>query len=119
MSIMCLLHCCRKQFTLNEKVKSITQILENICTENGLGFINNKNIFRDDLYEDGLHLNDNGKTKLAGNFIYALNRLIFYETKHFNMNFLIIISHIAKNFIKRMSLQANQTALMFGKMKWI
>ena len=55
-------------------MKSINQILENICTENGLRL--NKNIVTDDLYEDGLHLNDNGTVKLAGNFTYALNRFI-------------------------------------------
>ena len=67
---------CRAQFTLDKKVKSINNILKNICLENGLGFIDNKNICTDDLYEDGMHLNDDGKIKLAKNFIYVLNKFV-------------------------------------------
>ena len=70
---------CRAQFTLTKKIKAINNILENICGENGLGFIDIKNICDDDLFEDGVHLNESGKIKLANNFIYVLNRFVLWN----------------------------------------
>ena len=47
-----------------------------VCKLIGLGFIDNSNIYAENLFEDGLHLNDDGKVILANNFIYVLNTFI-------------------------------------------
>lgn len=64
---------CRTNKYLNEKVTRINFLLNCICREKGFIFIDNKNIEFDDLYEDGLHLLEKGKIKLARNFIDFLN----------------------------------------------
>ena len=48
-------------------------LLKQICEENGYFFIDNSNIEIRDLWKDGIHLIESGKTKLAENFIYFLN----------------------------------------------
>ena len=67
---------CRAQTRLNAKVKAVNNILKEICRLNGLGFVDNSNIGLEHLYEDGLHLNDDGKALLADNFIYVLNNFV-------------------------------------------
>ena len=64
---------CRKKNYLNEKVTRINFLLNLICKEKGFVFIDNRNINIDDLWEDGLHLIEQGKAKLARNFIHFLN----------------------------------------------
>ena len=39
------------------------------------------NIYAENLFEDGLHLNDDGKVILANNFIYVLNTFILWQKK--------------------------------------
>ena len=48
---------------------AVNNILKRVCKLNGLGFIDNSNICAKNLFEDGLHLNDDGKVILANNFI--------------------------------------------------
>ena len=66
----------RTQKRLNGKVIAVNNILKRVCKLNGLGFIDNSNICAENLFEDGLHLNDDGKVILANNFIYVLNTFI-------------------------------------------
>ena len=51
----------------------MNNILKRVCKLNGLGFVDNGNIYAENLFADGLHLNDDGKVILANNFIYVLN----------------------------------------------
>ena len=44
-----------------------------ICEENGYVFIDNSNTEIRDLWKDGIHLSESGKTRLAENLIYFLN----------------------------------------------
>ena len=67
---------CRAQKRLNDKVIAANNILKRVCKLNELGFIDNSNICAENLFEDGLHLNDDGKVILANNFIYVLNTFI-------------------------------------------
>ena len=67
---------CRAQKKLNDKVIAVNNILKRVCKLNGLGFIDNSNICAENLFEDGLHINDDGKGILANNFIYVLNTFI-------------------------------------------
>ena len=50
------------------------------CRKNSFIYIDNRNIRRDSLYKDGLHLIDKGKAFLADNFIVYLNNNTFLET---------------------------------------
>ena len=43
-------------------------ILKRVCKLNGLGFIDNGSICAENLFDDGLHLNDDGKV-ILGNVI--------------------------------------------------
>ena len=47
----------------------MSHILKGVCELNGLRFIDNSNICAEKLFEDGLHLNDDGKVILANNSI--------------------------------------------------
>ena len=54
----------------------MNNILKRACKLYGLGFIDNSYICAEDLFEDCLHLNNDGKAVLANNLIYVLNRVI-------------------------------------------
>ena len=60
---------CRVQKRLNDKVIAVSNTLKCVCKLNGLGFIDNSKICAENLFEDGLHLNDDGKVSLANNFM--------------------------------------------------
>ena len=64
---------CRRGKVLNGKVKRESFLSKQICEKNGYFFIDNSNIEIRDLWKDGIHLLESGKTKLAENFIYFLN----------------------------------------------
>ena len=67
---------CRAQKRLNDKVIAVNNILKRVCKLNGLEVIDNSTICSENLFDDGLHLNDDGKVILTNNFIYVLNRFI-------------------------------------------
>ena len=73
---------CRKNNYLNEKVTIINFLLNLTCKEKV--FIDNRNINIDDLREDGLHLIEQGKAKLAGNSIHFLKFLLTTNTQSFS-----------------------------------
>ena len=52
---------------------AVNNVLKCVCKLNVLGFIDNSNICSENLFEDGLHLNDDGKVILANNFLYVFN----------------------------------------------
>ena len=54
----------------------MNNILKRVCKLDWLEFIDNNNISAENLFEDGLHLNDDSKIILANDFIYVLNRFI-------------------------------------------
>ena len=66
----------RAQKRLNDKVIAVNNILKRVCKLDWLEFIDNNNISAENLFEDGLHLNDDSKIILANDFIYVLNRFI-------------------------------------------
>ena len=63
------------------KVITVNNILKRVCKLNWFGFIDNSNICVENLFEDSLHLNDDGKVILANNFIYVLNTFILWHEK--------------------------------------
>ena len=55
---------------LNDKVIAVNNILKRVCKLNGLRFIENSNICAENLFEDGLHLNNDGKVILTKIILY-------------------------------------------------
>ena len=47
------------------------------CIKCGYNFIENSNILPDNLWQDGLHLNNPGKGKLLNNLLVSLNKSYF------------------------------------------
>ena len=84
---------CRRGKFLNGKVKRVNFLLKQICEENGYFFIDNSNIEFRDLWKDGIHLLESGKTKLAENLIYFLKQFfltistrLFFRSLHTHGN---------------------------------
>ena len=67
---------CRSQKHLQHRVNAVNTMLMNRCKNYGLGYIDNSNIEVGFLAQDGLHLNEIGKSCLANNFINYINRYI-------------------------------------------
>ena len=55
--------------------------MKRVCKLNRLGFIDNSNICAESLFQDGLHLNDDGKVILTNNFIYVSITFILWHKK--------------------------------------
>ena len=51
----------------NEKVQKFNRLIEEEVSLNGIDFIDNSNIYFSNLWKDGLHINDQGIRKYAGN----------------------------------------------------
>ena len=57
----------------NELIQHLNNLLFKRCIEYGHSFINNGAVFKIDLWIDGIHLLDSGKTKIANNLISSFN----------------------------------------------
>ena len=53
-------------------LNEVNKMIERICLENGYYYIDNGNICENDLFKDGLHLQNFGKKILSQNFIINL-----------------------------------------------
>ena len=51
----------------NEKVQKFNHLIEQELSLHGFDFIDNSNIYFSNLWKDGLHINDQGIRKYAGN----------------------------------------------------
>ena len=69
---------CRSQIHFQDKVNAVNTVLMNRYKNYGLGYIDNSNIEVGFLAQDGLHLNEIGKSCLAKNFINFINRCILW-----------------------------------------
>ena len=67
---------CRSQKHLQHRANTVNTMLMNRCKNYGLGYIDNSNIEEGFLAQDGLHLNEIGKSCLANNFINFINKYI-------------------------------------------
>ena len=48
-------------------------MIQNLCQKYGWFYVDNRNIRGKHLYEDGLHLTEEGKIILARNLVFCLN----------------------------------------------
>ena len=67
---------CRSQKHFQHRVNAVNTMLMNGCKNYGQGYIDNSNIEVGFLAQNGLHLNEIGKSCLANNFINFVNRYI-------------------------------------------
>ena len=67
---------CRSQKHFQHRVNAVNTMLMNRCKSCGLGYIDNSNREVGFLAQEGLHLNEIGKSCLANNFINFTNRYI-------------------------------------------
>ena len=58
---------------LKKKGNEVNELLKNKCRIRQLFFIDNKNISLGMLNKSGIHLNENGTTRLINNFGYSMN----------------------------------------------
>ena len=58
-------------------IKAMNNAFKLYCIKYGYNFIENSNILPDNLWQDGLHLNNSGKGKLLNNFLVSLNKNYF------------------------------------------
>ena len=65
---------CRKSPRLQAKTNKVNDVLRDLCTIDGFVFIDTANLSDCDICEDLLHLSYSGTSKLANNFIGAINR---------------------------------------------
>ena len=66
----------RSQKHLQHRVNAVKTMLMNRCKSYDLGYIDKSNIEVGFLAQNGLHLNEIGKSCLANNFINFINRCI-------------------------------------------
>ena len=53
-------------------LNEVNEMIERVCLENGYYYIENGNVYENDLFKDGLHLQNSGKKNLFQNFIVNL-----------------------------------------------
>ena len=62
---------------LSDLINTMNNALKLDCIKYSYHFIENSNILPDNLWQDGLHLNNSGKGKLLNNFLVSLNKSYF------------------------------------------
>ena len=67
---------CRSVESDMKKILDTNCHLMNFCDGEQLHFISNNNIQKENLWDDGLHLNDSGLSILTNNFFTSLNRIL-------------------------------------------
>lgn len=65
----------RKGSFLKKRCDALNQILIELCQRHQFAFIDNGAIKDEHLYQDGVHLNEDGTTILADNYLNALRKL--------------------------------------------
>ena len=53
-------------------LSEVNDMIKTVCLENGHYYIENGNVYENDLFKDGLHLQNSGKKILSQNFIVNL-----------------------------------------------
>ena len=56
-------------------IRQLNDVLRYLCFVNDFYFISNDNITRDFICQDGVHLNKDGTSILAGHFVYFVNAI--------------------------------------------
>ena len=74
----------KKNPNLNALIRRVNDLLRDLCSMNGFGYICNDAITTEYLWKDGIHLQDLGTTILSSNFIKFVNSfLVDNDNNHF------------------------------------
>ena len=74
----------KKNPNLNALIRCVNDLLRDLCSMNGFGYICNDTITTEYLWKDGIHLQDLGTTILSSNFIKFVNSfLVDNDNNHF------------------------------------
>ena len=74
----------KKNPNLNALIRRVNDLLRDLCSMNGFGYICNDAITTEYLWKDGIHLQDLGTNILSSNFITFVNSfLIDNDNNHF------------------------------------
>ena len=63
-------------------LNQISKCILDICKAHNISFVNNVNIIRSDMYQEGYHLLRSGKSLLSNNFIENINNVLKVQTHH-------------------------------------
>ena len=63
-------------------LNQISKCILDICKGHNISFVNNVNIIRSDMYQEGYHLLRSGKSLLSNNFIENNNYVLKVQTHH-------------------------------------
>ena len=66
----------KRQMKLTKIIRQVNDCLRDDCEKFGFLFVSNDNISREHLWNDGIHLNDNGTFIFASNIVNFLNNFI-------------------------------------------
>ena len=66
----------RKKYYMDKRKEELNEYLESMCHDHGFYYINNDNILRKHLVNDGVHLNEEGDFLLATNYLDSLNSVL-------------------------------------------
>ena len=66
----------KRNIRLNSVIRKINDELQELCKKYNFNYISNDEIGRSFLFDDGVHLSDNGMDISAGNFVNNINSTI-------------------------------------------
>ena len=66
----------KKNPNLNALIRRVNDLLRDLCSMNGFGYICNDAITTEYLWKDGIHLQDLGTNILSSNFIEFVNNFL-------------------------------------------
>ena len=66
----------KKNPNLNALIQRVNDLLRDLCSMNGFGYICNDTITTEYLWKDGIHLQDLGTNILSSNFIEFVNNFL-------------------------------------------
>ena len=64
-----------KQPYVERRRREINNMLKDLCFDLGYVYIDNENIEIEHLFNDGVHLNQDGSDILGGNLLHSLNNI--------------------------------------------
>ena len=68
-------------------LNEVNEMIERVCLENGYYYIKSGNVYENDLFNDGLHLQNSGKKILSQNFIANLQTYdSFFKKRTWSFN---------------------------------
>ena len=113
----------KRQMKLTKIIRQVNDCLRDDCEKFGFLFVSNDNISREHLWNDGIHLNDNGTFIFASNIVNFLNNFILNinigltSTDNKDKDFDDCISNVSKNDSLTSNFEKNSETSVFETLK--